>query len=298
MEKKRNTGAVLILLAGVFWGSMGTFTRPLNAFGFSSLHLVFLRLGLGAAVFALILLVRDREGFRVAARDLPLFLGLGLVSVLFFTFCYFRAIELLPLSTAAILLYTSPIWVMLMSALFFRERITARKLLALALAFAGCVLVSGLRRGGSAGGGLLVGLGAVFGYALYSILFSVAWRRYRPMTVTFYTFLIAAAGSFLLCDRPALWSTLAAVRDASMLWFIPVAAVVTAVIPYLAYTKGLQTTEASRAAILATVEPVVATVLGALVYRERLSLPAFLGVLSVLAAIVLLNAKGKKAGHE
>ena len=298
MEKKRNTGAVLILLAGVFWGSMGTFTRPLNAFGFSSLHLVFLRLGLGAAVFALILLVRDREGFRVAARDLPLFLGLGLVSVLFFTFCYFRAIELLPLSTAAILLYTSPIWVMLMSALFFRERITARKLTALALAFAGCVLVSGLRGGGNAGGGLLFGLGAGFGYALYSILGTVALRRYRPMTVTFYTFLIAAAGSFLLCDRPALWSTLAAVRDASMLWFIPVAAVVTAVIPYLAYTKGLQTTEASRAAILATVEPVVATMLGALVYRERLSLPAFLGVLSVLAAIVLLNAKGKNAGHE
>ena len=87
---------------------------------------------------------------------------------------------------------------------------------------------------------------------------------------------------------------LAAVKDASMLWLIPVAAIVTAVVPYLAYTKGLQTTEASRAAILATVEPVVATVLGALVYREKLSLPAFLGILSVLAAIVLLNAKGKK----
>ena len=297
MENKTNTGlsgGLLILLAGVFWGSMGIFTRPLNAFGFSSLHLVFLRLGLGAAMFALLLLLRGRDGLRIKARDLPLFLGLGLVSVLFFTYCYFRAIELLPLSTAAILLYTSPIWVMLMSALFFRERITGRKLLALALAFAGCVLVSGLRGGGSAGSGLLFGLGAGFGYALYSILGTVALRRYRPMTVTFYTFLIAAAGSFLLCDRPALAAALAAVRDASMLWLVPVAAVVTAVIPYLAYTKGLQTTEASRAAILATVEPVVATVLGALVYRERLSLPAFLGILSVLAAIVLLNAKGKK----
>ena len=99
MKNKRNTGVpggLLILLAGVFWGSMGTFTRPLNAFGFSSLHLVCLRLGLGAAVFALLLLLRGREGFRIAPRDLPLFLGLGLASVLFFTFCYFRAIELLP----------------------------------------------------------------------------------------------------------------------------------------------------------------------------------------------------------
>ena len=296
MENKKNTGlsgALLILLAGVFWGSMGVFTRPLNAFGFSSLHLVFVRLGLGAAVFALILLLHDRDGLRIRARDIPLFLGLGLVSVLFFTFCYFRAIELLPLSTAAILLYTSPIWVMLMSALFFREKITLRKILALVLAFGGCVLVSGVSGGQSAGSGLLFGLGAGFGYALYSIFGTVALRRYRLMTVTFYTFLIAAAGSFLLCGRPALFAALAAVREASMLWLIPAAAVVTAVIPYLAYTKGLQTTEASRAAILATIEPVVATVLGALVYRERLSLPAFLGILSVLAAIVLLNA-GKR----
>ena len=293
MEKKQNMGGtLLILLAGTFWGSMGLFTRPLNGYGLSALHLVFLRLGLGALVFALLLLLRDRAGLRIALRDLPLFLALGLLSVLFFTYCYFRAIELLPLSTAAILLYTSPIWVMLMSALFFRERVTGRKLLALALAFLGCVLVSGLSRGGGAKG-LLLGLGAGFGYALYSILGTIALRRYRPLTVTFYTFLIAAAGSFLLCDRASLITGLSAVKADGLLWLVPAAALVTAVIPYLSYTVGLRSTEASRAAILATVEPVVATVLGALVYREHLSLPAFLGILLVLSAIVLLNLKKK-----
>ena len=293
MEKKHNMGGtLLILLAGTFWGSMGLFTRPLNGYGLSALHLVFLRLGLGALLFALLLLLRDRAGLRIALRDLPLFLALGLLSVLFFTYCYFRAIELLPLSTAAILLYTSPIWVMLMSALFFRESVTGRKLLALALAFLGCVLVSGLSRGGGAKG-LLLGLGAGFGYALYSILGTIALRRYRPLTVTFYTFLIAAAGSFLLCDRASLVTGLSAVKADGLLWLVPAAALVTAVIPYLSYTVGLRTTEASRAAILATVEPVVATVLGALVYREHLSLPAFLGILLVLSAIVLLNLKKK-----
>ena len=293
MEKKQNMGGtLLILLAGTFWGGMGLFTRPLNGYGLSALHLVFLRLGLGALVFALLLLLRDRVGLRIALRDLPLFLALGLLSVLFFTYCYFRAIELLPLSTAAILLYTSPIWVMLMSALFFREKVTGRKLLALALAFLGCVLVSGLSRGGGAKG-LLLGLGAGFGYALYSILGTIALRRYRPLTVTFYTFLIAAAGSFLLCDRASLITGLSAVKADGLLWLVPAAALVTAVIPYLSYTVGLRTTEASRAAILATVEPVVATVLGALVYREHLSLPAFLGILLVLSAIVLLNLKKK-----
>ena len=296
MENRKNTGVpgpLLILLSGVFWGSMGIFLRPLNSYGFSALQLVFLRLGLGALLFALILLIRDRAGLRIALRDLPLFLGLGLLSVLFFTYCYFRAIELLPLSTAAILLYTSPIWVMLMSALFFRERVTGRKLLALVLAFAGCVLVSGLSAGG-AGVGVLFGLGAGVGYALYSILGTVALKRgYPPMTITLYTFLFAALGAFLLCDRGALVQALSAVHAGGRLWLVPVTSLVTAVIPYLAYTEGLQTTEASRAAILATVEPVVATVLGALVYSEHLTPAAFLGILLVLSAIVLLNTKGK-----
>ena len=67
MEKKQNMGGtLLILLAGTFWGSMGLFTRPLNGYGLSALHLVFLRLGLGALLFALLLLLRDRAGLRIA----------------------------------------------------------------------------------------------------------------------------------------------------------------------------------------------------------------------------------------
>ena len=293
-NKKKGLGAPLILLAGIFWGSMGIFVRSLNAYGFGSVQIVCLRMTVAALLFALLLLLRGRGGFRIALRDVPLFLGLGLMSVLFFTVCYFRAIEIMPLSTAAILLYTSPIWVMLMSALFFREKLTPRKLLALTLAFLGCVLVSGVSGGGLTPQGLLIGLGAGFGYALYSILGTVALRRYPPLTVTTWTFLIAAAGCWLVCGAGELLRTLSAAPPGTMLWLIPLSGVVTAVIPYLAYTKGLQTTEAGRAAILATIEPVVATLIGSLVFREVLTLSAALGILLVLASIALLNLPKKQ----
>ena len=293
-KANRSRGALLVLLAGVFWGSMGIFVRSLNAYGFGSVQIVCLRMTVAALLFALLLLLRGRGGFLIALRDVPLFLGLGLMSVLFFTVCYFRAIEIMPLSTAAILLYTSPIWVMLMSALFFREKLTPRKLLALALAFLGCVLVSGVSGGGLTPQGLLIGLGAGFGYALYSILGTVALRRYPPLTVTTWTFLIAAAGCWLVCGAGELLRTLSAAPPGTMLWLIPLSGVVTAVIPYLAYTKGLQTTEAGRAAILATIEPVVATLIGSLVFREVLTLSAALGILLVLAAIALLNLPKKQ----
>ena len=121
MEKKGYLGDILIIIAGLFWGSMGIFVRHLNDLGFSSIQVACLRLTTAGILFALILLIKDRKGFKIALRDIPLFLALGLVSILFFTCCYFTAIRLMTMSTAAILLYTSPIWVMILAIIFLKE---------------------------------------------------------------------------------------------------------------------------------------------------------------------------------
>ena len=201
-DNKAIIGSALIIIAGCFWGSMGIFVRRLDTYGFSSIQIVSIRVTMAALIFALVLFVKDRKGFKISFRDIPLFLGLGFGSILFFTVCYFSAITMMSLSTAAILLYTSPIWIMLMSILFFHEKLDRRKLIALALAFAGCVLVSGISGGGVTPTGLLVGLGSGIGYGLYSILGKIALCKYSPYTVTTYTFVFAAIGSWFIC-RPA-----------------------------------------------------------------------------------------------
>ena len=293
MEKtQRNFGPLLIILAGCFWGSMGIFVRKLSACGFSPIQIVSIRITIAALVFALLLLVKERSGFRIALRDLPLFLGLGFGSILFFTVCYFSAITIMPLSTAAILLYTSPIWIMLMSVLFFHERLNGIKLIALALAFAGCVLVSGISGEGLTLTGLLLGLGSGIGYGLYSILGTVALRRYSPYTVTTWTFLFAAAGSWLVCSPAEMTSRFAAAGDlAGLLLFCGLTGLVTAVIPFLAYTLGLRTVEASKAGILATIEPLVATLVGIIVFSEPVTLLSGLGIFLILMAVILLNRR-------
>ena len=292
MERKRNIGPLLIILAGIFWGSMGIFVRKLGTYGFTSVQIVAIRITLAALVFSIVLFIRNRSGFRITLRDLPLFLGLGFGSILFFTVCYFTAITIMPLSTAAILLYTSPIWIMLMSMLFFREKLNRIKLIALVLAFAGCVLVSGISGEGITLIGLLIGLGSGIGYGLYSILGTIALRRYSPYTVTTYTFLFAAAGSWLVCGPADMISKFTAAADLPfLLFFCCLTALVTAVIPFLSYTLGLRTVEASRAGILATIEPMVATLIGILVFAEPLTLLSGLGILLILAAVVLLNRR-------
>ena len=288
-ERKNNTGFMFIIIAAVFWGLMGLFVRSFSQHGFVSAHVACLRLGVGAMIFAVVMFVKDRSLFKIKLRDLPVFLGLGICSLTFFTICYFKAIELMPLSTAAILLYTSPVWVMLMSALFFRKRLTGRKLCALAMAFLGCVLVSGISGGALSFGALLCGLGSGLGYALYSILGTIALRRYEPFTVTFYGFMFGALGCLAVSEPAALFANIAAAPGLTMLWLIPTAALVSAVIPYLCYTQGLKTVEAGKASIIATVEPVVATLVGVLLYNEPLSFSTICGIALVLGAIVILN---------
>ncbi len=295
MEKKSYLGDILIIIAGLFWGSMGIFVRHLNDLGFSSIQVACLRLTTAGILFALILLIKDRKGFKIALRDIPLFLALGLVSILFFTCCYFTAIRLMTMSTAAILLYTSPIWVMILAIIFLKEKFTVKKLIALILAFAGCILVSGF--GGKVTVvGILVGLGSGLGYGLYSIFGTFALKKYSPYTVTCYTFLIAGLGSIFVANPVDLVSKISAAPDKPALFgFVLLTSVVTAVIPFLLYTLGLNKTTAGKAAVLATVEPAAATLFGFFVMKETVGPVSIAGILLVFAAIAVLSLGKKEA---
>ena len=284
---------VFVLAAGTLWGLMGIFVRKLGTYGFSSLQIACLRILFGAALFLMITGIFRRELLKIRFRYVGLFLGMGLLSLLLFTVCYFTTIHLASLSVAAILLYTSPIWVMLLSAVCFREKITGRKLLCAAMAFGGCVLVSGIGSAASLSPMVIVtGLMSAVGYGLYSIFGTFALRKYQPLTVTTYAFLFGAVGAAILCKPAEIVTVIAsAPNPAGLVLFLIVTAFVTAVLPYLLYTVGLSHMRASAAAIMASIEPVVATAVGALVFGEGLTIPAFAGIALVLGAIVVLNVK-------
>lgn len=286
-----NKYVVSVLGGGFCWGFMGFFVRHLAAFGIDSNGAVIVRCGIAAACFGLLILCRDYRQFRIRLKDLWCFIGTGLLSLLFFTFCYFHAISMMDLSTAAILLYTAPTIVMILSAFLFREKITRIKIAAVVLAFAGCCLVSGIGTDTVlTPKGLLFGLGAGFGYALYTIFSRYALQRgYSSSTINFYSCLLAAAGAFLIW-RPDGLSGAVTASALSFAWCLGTG-VLSCFVPYMLYTYGLTGLENGRASVLASVEPVVASLIGVFVYHEALTVPAAVGILLVLAAICLLNRK-------
>ncbi len=290
--------AICVVVAAVLWGLIGVLVKDLSALGYSSMQLVACRAVVTVLLLGLYLLLTDRKKLRVRLRDLWMFAGTGIVSFAMFNYCYFYTIGSAGLTAAAILLYTSPVFVTVMSALFFKEKLTKNKLIALPLAIAGCVLVSGIGQGGGSltGTALVTGVLSGFGYGLYSIFGRVALKRYDSMTVTFYTFVFAAAATVPLA-QPGAFVAL----TGSWLTFGKLIALglFSCVLPYLLYTKGLTGLEASKAAIIACCEPVVAAILGIAAYGEPAGWMRLAGIALVLGAIVVLNLNfGKRKNKQ
>lgn len=292
MNGKTKLAPGAVLLAGALWGSMGIFVRRYNAEGLDSLQIVGIRAVGTALILFVYLMALNRKLLKIHLKDLWCFLGTGLCSIVFFNYCYFKTIILTDLSVAAVLLYTAPSMVMVMSAFLFKERFNIKKGIALILAFAGCVFVTGII--GSqvtlSVAGIITGLGSGLGYALYSIFSRYALERgYTSLTISFYTFLIAAIGVLSFAGGNAVTAIVFA--GPGNILFTIAFALVSTVLPYFVYTWGLQYVENGTASILASVEPVVATIIGVVLFGESLSGMELIGIVLVLASIVICNGK-------
>lgn len=285
---------IYVLFDAALWGIIGIFVNELSRAGFTSLQIVTLRVISAAVMLVAYLALRNPGLLRIDVKDSISFIGTGIFSVVFFNWCYFTAIEEISLSIAVILLYTGPAFVVLLSWIFFDEPMTRRKIIALLMTLAGCILVANifpmhLRSLNIFG--LLVGLGSGFGYALYSIFGKHALRKYESLTVITYTFLFASA---------VLLPAGAATIDVNLLTKMEVWPVIAGLglfptaVAYLLYTTGLSMVESSRASIAATVEPVVATLVGVFMFDEYLTVFQWLGILLVLTAVILIQFKRKK----
>ena len=283
----KRTSYICILLAGALWGITGFFFRHLTALGFGSMEAVVMRIGFAAVLLFLILLVKEPSAFRVRMKDLWCMVGAGTACLMMFI-CYFKAMEYASLAVAVVLLYTAPGFVVILSALFFKEKITRQKLLALAALFGGCICSSGMLTGSQTitACGFLIGVASGFSYSFYSIFSRFALDRgYSPYTITFYAMLFGSVFSLFAVDLPAMVPkiTFSALCYGLGLGFF------CCVLPYVLYNTGMRRIETGEAAMLATSEPVVASFVGVFLFAEPMTVPVVLGVMLIVMGILIMN---------
>ena len=288
----KRIASFLIILAGIIWGTMGIFVNEMESIGFNTAQSSAIRLTGAAIAFVITVFFADSSKFKIHIKDLWLFAVIGIVSVLGMSLLYLYTISKTSLSVAAILLYTSPIWVILISAVFFKEKMTWQKVVALVCAFLGCILVSytGDESGSIGIWYFIIGLGSGIAYGLYSIFGTIALKKYHSYTVTMYSFLFAASGAWVVAKPQSIIPVMQDYPNKTyMISIMILIGLVTAYITFMLYTIGLKHIAPGKAAIMACSEPLAAAVLGYLVYGQSASIT---GILLIFFAIMLVNNFG------
>jgi len=299
MEFMKTRAFVLIVLAGILWGTSPLFVQYLAPFGFTSLQMTLSRSVIAVTVMAIYMLIKNPRLFVVKPLDLLLFAISG-ISFVGAATLYYQSLQMTSSATAVVLMYTAPVIVMVYSVLFLGEKMTRLKLVSVVAMVVGCCLVSGVI------GGLKFNLlGIIFGalsgisYSLYNIVTKISMKRGAdPIPATFYAFLSAMTVSLFVSDPVGMVKNISA--DAlRILPTVVLFGLATCILPYFLYTVGMRDLPAGTASSLAIIEPMAATVFSAIFLSQVPDALTVVGIVLILGAVALLGkAEGGKATNE
>lgn len=291
---KKFISPLLIFLAGITWGLSCIFVRGLREQGFTNNEITFLRFLFASIAICIIFFIFDRKSFKIKLKNSWIFICSGAIGMFLTSLCYFSTQYNASVSVACILMYTSPIFVTVMAKIFFKEKITLVKVICLIFTFGGIILSS---LDGKVGNitfpVFMVGLGSGLFYASYSIFSRFALNNgYTSENILIYSFIFGAIASSFTVDYNHLFSVIVNINyNLSDMILLSLLATVT---PYMLYTIGLKGIDTGKAAIIACVEIVSASIVGMILYSEFPSWLAIIGLIIVIASVVALNLIGQK----
>jgi drug/metabolite transporter, DME family len=290
LRNQPRAGYLLVLTAAGLWALITPISRYLLEMGTGPFEIAFWRAALAWVLFLVHLALAGRRkgegrakgwGVGIAARDAPGLLAFAIVGIAGLYATLPIAVAAGGAALASILLYTAPAWVAMLDVPLLGEAFTRRKLIALCLTLAGVVAFGSASGGAGRISAAALGWGLAAGacYASLYIFGKIYFARYSAPVVFFWTLPVAALLLLPVAGPsgkgPGEWIALATIAGFSTYG------------AYLAYAAGLARLEASRAAIIATVEPVMAGLLAFLFWRERFSAVGYLGAALILAAVLI-----------
>ncbi|SCY90895.1 DMT family transporter [Alkaliphilus peptidifermentans] len=288
--KSQTRGYCMVALASILWGSMGIIGQMLYQQGLKANHIVFWKLIFGFIIILIYLLITDKTLLRIDKKGLMYLSLMGLICQASYNYFIFSAIAYTGIATATILLYTSPIFVIIMSRLFYKENITSIKLMALLMCMGGSFLT--VTEGALAALklnpiGIIMGLAAGFTFAITTISTKALVSRYSRWTICLYVFGFGALFAIPISNPlsileinpgPSTWLGL------FLLGLLPTA------LGYGLYITGISyNIEMSKTGILTTLEIIVAVVAASLIFGDKIWGYKLLGILMVFLSVIIIQ---------
>jgi len=300
-DDRTTLGYAMVATAAALFAVNGSVSKVVLDSGLSSLELAQIRSTCAALGLLAFLLALARPNLRVGGRELVFLLAFGVVGVALVQWLYFVAIHNLPVGIALLIEFTAPLFVALFARFVYKERIRRRIWVAVALCLTGLALVVELWAGVAFSTvGVSAALGGAFALTAY-LLMAERERRHRDaVSLSFYGFLFAALlwavvqpiWKFpwdVLDDTVSLRGNLS--EHTAPVWLlVGFVVVVGTMITFSLLTGALRHISATRASIVATLEPVIATVVAWVWLGETFGTAQLVGGAVVLAGIFLAQS--------
>lgn len=282
---------ILPLLAGMMFGSGGVFVRTLMANGIDSTTLLFLRFSIAILPILIAILVTDRNLFKIYLKDIPLFLVCAMC-IVGLNLCYNESMGSIPLSLAAVLLSLAPIYVLVIAYFAFREKITNKKLICMALAIFGCILMTGVLETDLSNlpvYGIIAGIGAGLFWAVYLISSKKSIENGKhTFTILIYSIVFISIGLIPFTNFGQITHFIS-LNPVLVIVFLIMHSTLSFALPYIFSTLSLNYIDSGISSImLSGTEPFAALIFGLIFYSE---VPTFMMscgfILTIIAMMVL-----------
>jgi len=285
------TGYLLVVAAAALWGSLSVVAKLLLTSGISPITLVSVRTSLAFLLLASVLGILSPDRLRIGTRDLPYLAIFGIFGLALSNVSFYFALSRIRVATTLLILYTSPLLVLVASAILWGDPIRRRDLTGALFALLGCALVIRIYEPAALRLNAL-GVAAAFlgacAFAFYNIWGKLGTRRFSPWTIVVYTLGFSAA--FWLPISPP-WRFFVEGHPAWIWAGLGTIVVGGTILPFTLYLGGLARISAAHANLTSTLEPVVGALTALLVLGETLEWPQFFGGALTLAGIALIHER-------
>ena len=282
---QRLKGFIAVMISAVFFGLVPLLVQSVNAGGSNTLNTAFYRFFLSVPLLYLYLRVKKVPlGLtRVQVRDVLLITicGYGGTALLLFT-----AYNYIPTGMATTVHFTYPVFVILGSILFLKEKVRPLKILCVGLCFAGILLFYGGGEGNVHPLGILLAFLSGITYSFYIIYLERSSLAGLPsLKLIFYMHAVASVLLLAICAGTGRFT----VHLTAYAWIMAVIlAVGIAFVAVYCFQRGVQLIGAQNASILSTLEPITSLVVGVIAYQESFGLSGILGCVLILASVVIV----------
>lgn len=291
MVETNKKAALIVALSAASFGFLGVPVRFLHENGFAPLDITAVRLFVTTIALVLIALVVDRDLFKVRKKDLLFFILFGFFKLMS-DVTLFRAQVTIELSLSTLLQMTAPYYVLVISLFLFKERITLMKILAMLVAFIGCIFVTGVITGGMYSLDF-VGVASALISGLFFGLYTIGCKLssdkgYRPVTTMMYMFLFASLMTIPFANDVKVVESFV---DVHLIFGVLSLGVLMTLIPFFVSTWGVQKLEASKVSLISVMEVITACIVGYFLFDEEMTLLNIIGMSLVVASIVIMDLK-------